>query len=67
MSLKYEIKPILPDTDGRIESLPRPAVNLAQRLTQLANHDDVVIAQVIISQGNWTLQVDGRKERMGNG
>lgn len=65
MPVKYEIKPLLPD-DGRVESLPRPAVNLAQRLVQLSNHDDIVIAQVIIVHGHWSLQVDGKKERLGD-
>jgi hypothetical protein len=68
MPIKYDIKPILPNTDGRTDSLPRPAVNLAQRLAQLANEEDVVIARVVIARGEWSLFIEGNNmERLGNG
>jgi hypothetical protein len=52
--------------DGRVECLPKPAINLAQRLTQLANGTGALAVQVVIVDGAWLLiRADGRAERMG--
>lgn len=67
MTANYDIKPVLPSrSDGRASHLPRPAVNLAQRLAQLSNDSDFVLAHVVISKGEWNLQVDGKNEKLGS-
>lgn len=54
------------EIDGRALCLPKPAVNLAQRLTQLANGNGALAVQIVIVDGAWLLiRADGRAERMG--
>jgi hypothetical protein len=67
MTVQYDIKPILPNTDGRIESLPRPAVKLGRRLCQLASEGDGLHKiQLAFIHGEWFLTVNGGKlERLG--
>lgn len=55
-----------PDTncpDGRVADLPRPAVNLAARIAQLAGErrDGVVEARILIIGSRWFLRVEGDK------
>lgn len=67
MPIKYDTETTPPEPDGRADYLPRPAVNLAQRLAQLARDSDFVLAHVVISKGEWNLQIECQNERLGNG
>lgn len=65
MPLEYETQVVKP-ADGRTASLPKPAINLAQRLTQMANDDGAISVQVIIIDGAWHLILPaGHTERLG--
>lgn len=53
--------------DRRVAALPRPAVNLAARVTQLARQrrHSLVEVRLLILDSQWYLLVDGRMERLG--
>ena len=58
-----------PELDGRLANLPRPAVNMASRVAQLARQrrGQLVEVRVLIMEGQWFLLVDGHTERLGKG
>jgi hypothetical protein len=68
MPIKYEIKPVLPSTDGRPDNLPRPALKLARRMLQLAAVGDAIhTVQIAFLKGEWIITVNnGKVERLGN-
>ena len=61
--VEYETQVMRP-ADGRVASLPRPAVKLAHRLAQLANSQPIVNARIVIQDGEWHLYVE-RPEKLG--
>lgn len=66
MSEESSIVRLLGERDVKAPpNLPRPAVKMAYRLAQLARASELVTAQVIIVDGAWFLQYNGRNERLG--